>query len=231
MARVNLTFCLNLDRRPDRWERFVAEIRSMGSAWPLPPVVRFAAVDGVLLERPDWWTSSAGAWGCLHSHLATIAAADRAVLESVAIFEDDAFFCPSFPDRYRRFAAEVPDDWDMIYLGGQHLDPKLRPPVPLAGSTEVLVPWAVQRTHAYMVRHTAYRLLLDLLTDLDWVRNVGWFHVDRLLAWIMASGRLKVYCPRQWLVGQEGGSSDIFQQERGPSYFRQPLDLGAIGHG
>ena len=60
--------CINIDRRPERWERMQARFAKVD----LGPVERFPAVDGEKLEVPAGWPESAGAYGCLRSHLAVV---------------------------------------------------------------------------------------------------------------------------------------------------------------
>ena len=117
---------LNLDRRPQRWEAFCARLEKRGD-WPFPEPQRYSAVDGKEIPSDDFppserWKSSPGARGCFLSHrqiLGEVAAGT----ENVLILEDDAFCVKGFGVKVAEFLAAVPDDWDQIYLGGQHLYP------------------------------------------------------------------------------------------------------------
>src|SRR5690349_1383334 len=59
--------CINLDRRPDRWESFSQRLAPAGI--PADRVMRFAAIDGTILPPPPWWKAGRGAWGCHQSHV------------------------------------------------------------------------------------------------------------------------------------------------------------------
>ncbi len=87
-------FCINLDRRPDRWERMQEEFARHG----IDGVQRFSAVDGSAVVLPPHWRHTAGAYGCLLSHVAVIEEARALNAESVLIFEDDTVFDPEFMD-------------------------------------------------------------------------------------------------------------------------------------
>ena len=63
--------CINLDRRPERWERMQARF----AAAAVGAVERFPAVDGGAGGVPASWPYSSGAYGCLRSHLAVVRAA------------------------------------------------------------------------------------------------------------------------------------------------------------
>lgn len=82
-----------------------------------------------------------GTAGCLASHLGvlgTAAAQDRNLL----VLEDDACFTRGFP-----FLSSPPADWDVLWLGGEHV--AAPEPSPAAGWVR---PIELMRTHAYLVR-------------------------------------------------------------------------------
>src|SRR5882724_3330346 len=88
--------CINLDNRPDRWERMTSRLIGHG----INQVVRFSAVDGKTVKIPSEWPHSAGAYGCLRSHLAVVEQARNDAKPSVLIFEDDAVLAPDFSDKF-----------------------------------------------------------------------------------------------------------------------------------
>src|SRR5437870_4024778 len=106
--------CINLDTRPDRWERITARFAEHG----INQVVRFPAIDGKRTEIPPVWHNSPGAYGCLRSHLEVIEQARRDAKPSVLIFEDDTVLAPEFSSRFADYVKQLPDDWDMVFFGG-----------------------------------------------------------------------------------------------------------------
>jgi len=72
MTTLNACFphqvCINLDRRPERWQRVQAQF----AQHQIGPVERFAAVDGAALTLPPLWPRTPGNYGCLQSHLAVV---------------------------------------------------------------------------------------------------------------------------------------------------------------
>lgn len=94
----------------------------------------------------DDYYNKSGVWGCFKSHLelmkrcvkepnfgrpvaagatgwrGTVNHQQNRYVDSpvndVVIFEDDAIFVPDFPRAFARFVRSVPDDWDILYLGG-----------------------------------------------------------------------------------------------------------------
>jgi hypothetical protein len=192
--------CINLARRPDRWSRFSREC-------PIANVERFEAIDckAPTAPRPDWWDAGHGAWGCYLSHQAVLrqAIADGFAGDDVLLMlEDDPVFDAAFEPRVTAFLAAVPGDWDLIYLGGQHLSQRRPQPVNL----EVVRGWKVNRAHAYAVRGSFLRRLAAHLKHCE-DNRVSPAHVDHWMQRLHSVSR--VYCPAAWIVGQHGGVSDI----------------------
>lgn len=210
----DLVVCLNLDRRRDRWVRFV---RGMPTDWPFSRPRRYAAVDGATLPIPlsDW---PPGAWGCLRSHVRIWEEALWQKLDAILVLEDDALFCEGFSQRVQDFLAAVPGDWDQLYFGGEHMTN--RSPAPRVVGDLVLRCTDVNRTHAYAIRASmlaaAYQKLAVWppkgmpLTRLD-------YHVDHKLGELHRSGDWNVYAPREWLVGQATGRSDVMGRKPLPT--------------
>lgn len=195
--------CINLARRQDRWDRF---LRNIPADWPFPPIERISAIDGEKVPAPDWWSSSSGAWGCYRSHLRVIEAALNDDLESILILEDDALFEDDFTSRMAAFADHLPDDWGMLYLGGQHL--KVSSVPPRVVNEHVCVPYNVNRTHAFALRRGTMEAVYRHLSSTRWREG---HHIDHHLGQLVEKQdpRFPVYCPRMWLIGQAAGESNI----------------------
>jgi GR25 family glycosyltransferase involved in LPS biosynthesis len=108
-------FCINLDRRPERWEQMRSKFERCG----VRGVERFAAVDGQQALLPANWSDSPGAYGCLRSHLEIIKEARRLGWPSVLIFEDDAALDPELSEKFSSYFQQVPADWEMLHFGGK----------------------------------------------------------------------------------------------------------------
>lgn len=144
--------CINLDRRPDRWER----VRGRFAVARLGTVSRFAAFDGNGLTPPSWWTDEPGAYGCLMSHLAVVEESRRMKAPGVLIFEDDAMLDPEFAEKLPAYVNQLPSDWDMVLLGGIH------GAQPAAVSDNVVRVTHSLSTFAYALRETIYDAFIAL---------------------------------------------------------------------
>ena len=79
---IDAIYCINLDRRPDRWAKVQKEFRKLGI---VDRVVRLSAFD-----HPD-----NPRIGCILSHRKIIEIAQQKWLKNVLIFEDDINICRS----------------------------------------------------------------------------------------------------------------------------------------
>jgi hypothetical protein len=120
----------------------------------LHSVRRFPAVDGGQVARPAAWTGRPGAYGCLQSHLAVARAARNAGVPCVLVLEDDAVLDAAWRSRLDAAWPQLPDDWDLLYLGCNHF----APPRPVADGLARVV--QAHSTFAYILRHTAYDVFL-----------------------------------------------------------------------
>lgn len=125
-AGIDDAYVINLERRPDRLERL------WGSSPELERrVERWPAIDGrklqltpalsrLLAPNDFFWKKAVS--GCALSHLGLWwkLANETPDVNSYLILEDDVKFQPEWEQRWRAAvdAGHVPDDYDIIYLGG-----------------------------------------------------------------------------------------------------------------
>ena len=163
-----------MDRRDDRLRQWLGQLPR---PWPFPEPERFPAIDGRRLATPPQWRAGNGAWGCFRSHLLILEKCLLEGIDSYVVFEDDAGFADDFPARLRRFVGELPDDWGMVYLGGQHLYAGKHPPQKI--TDHVYRPYNVNRTHAFMVRGRP--AMKTLYRHLNWNEWQTKHHIDHHL--------------------------------------------------
>lgn len=200
-------YILNLPYKPDRRERLSRHLAELG-IFPAERIKWMRAVSGDASPPPAWWKSGNGAWGCLMSHLHTVHDAIMDDLDDFLVLEDDVVFHPRAKEMLTRLLAEVPDDWDQIYLGGQHL----AIPQTVPGSPFVLRGLNVNRTHAFLLRRRAFaKYQQHILHAPDYIAKPG-SHIDHQLGIAHELRLWNVYCPAWWLCGQEAGSSNISGQ-------------------
>lgn len=198
---IDKAFCINLDRRPDRWKGFCTQ------NWPWP-VQRFAAWDAAVSQAPSWWKQGNGAWGCFQSHTTILNMAMRAKWKNVLIMEDDAWKVDDFDRRWKSALADVPDDWDMLYLGGLHLiEAKDRPapdnkwPPPERVTDHVLRGNNINLCHAVAFRDKAIPAILQQVWETAGSLRDRRQHIDYCLG--SMHPRFKTYAIHPWLIRQK----------------------------
>ncbi|WP_425400429.1 glycosyltransferase family 25 protein [Aeoliella sp.] len=220
--------CINLRRRADRWAKFQQQIPA---DWPFRAIERFEAIDGSRVPPPRWYDvgDAQGAWGCLVSHLRVWESALSENVESVLVFEDDAVLCDSFVADVREFLEAVPENWDQIWLGGDHAPGT----IPTRVNDSVFRPDSPIRTHCYAVRSRFMRELYHDVCDFNThgrYPKPALFHVDHQMSRLVREGQYNVYCPARWLVGQLSDISDVSQgvRHQGTAFYNDvnPIQQG-----
>lgn len=201
-------YILNLPYKPERRARLERQLDEL-ALFPPDRIRWMRALSGDLSPGPDWWTSGNGAWGCLMSHVQVVHSAIMDGLENYLVLEDDVVFHLRAKELLERLSAEVPSDWDQVYLGGQHLSE----PRKLLGRPFVFRATNINRTHAFMLRRKVFaRFQQHVLHAPDYMARPG-SHIDHQLGVAHERQDWNVYCPAWWLCGQESGTSNISGQE------------------
>lgn len=109
------TFCINLDSRPDRWEDAQKEFARHSLK-----VERVPGIEGAKMNLDFPPEIKEGAVGCALSQFFCIKYAKQLGLHTFLLLEDDIQFDDNINELYNQYILEVPPNWDMLYLGGQH---------------------------------------------------------------------------------------------------------------
>lgn len=107
-------YCINLDRRPDRWEECCKIFDKMDLK-----VERFSACDGQFIDT-GYGKVYNGELGGTISHSRVIKRIKDEKFDKVLILEDDIEFCENFDDKFKSSVKDLPEDWDLFFFGGNH---------------------------------------------------------------------------------------------------------------
>jgi hypothetical protein len=133
-------YCINLDKRTDRWESAQTEFEKNGII-----VERVSAIEG-------------GANGLLETNKKIFQDAIENNYESILILEDDVEFIDNLQEKFSDAYPNVPQHWNMLYFGGNHV---FGQPVPI--NDYVSVPQKTLASHAIAYKKNAYQKMLDIL--------------------------------------------------------------------
>lgn len=131
--KLDKVFCINLDKRSDRWKKAESDIIKNG----FPSVEKYTAIDGELLsdefmkenmsiraqvevtqpKHSHESISSKGAIGCYMSHTNIWKNMIKNNWKRVAIIEDDGEFDNDFIEKFDETIKEIPDNYDTIHFG------------------------------------------------------------------------------------------------------------------
>ena len=108
-------YCINLDRRPDKYELCLPEFKKLNLE-----VNRVSGVDGrtVTTPSPRW---APGCYGLVLTNIKILTEAIENKFDSILILEDDVMFHENFYEIFNERIKFLPDDWDILYLGGNNI--------------------------------------------------------------------------------------------------------------
>lgn len=191
---------ISLERTPERlaafWEAFPGD-------WPFARPGLLVASDGTREAAPKGWRGGGPAWGCCRSWMRVLeeaiaaGVADDAQAGAVLGLEDDCRFVDGAAERIASAMRAVPEDWEILFLGGQHHRP------PQRVSDELVLCRDTGRTHAVVVRPTFLRTLLAFWQTWD-------THVDHgLQKWAREDETRRFYGAAPWVAYQGANRSTI----------------------
>lgn len=107
-------YCINLDRRTDRWEQCVELFKKYNLT-----VERFSAFDGENLNLGYGKTYDCELAGTI-SHSMVINDIRKNGYNNALILEDDVEFSENFIEQCETSLKELPPNWDILFFGGNH---------------------------------------------------------------------------------------------------------------
>lgn len=204
-------YFINLDKRPKKRGRLEADLGPLKKL--TGDIIRVRAIDGATLSSIDSRIVGAegaddlnraaktfglsltkGAIGCALSHKKVWEEVAETKKARVLILEDDAVILPTFVRTIPKIIAELPEKWDILYLGsGQYeiekrVSPHLARPSRLYGLFGYVVNWRGARR---LLKH-CFPLRYQLDTEL-------WLNFEKL----------KPLVAVPLVVGEKKGVSDI----------------------
>jgi GR25 family glycosyltransferase involved in LPS biosynthesis len=210
-------YVINLDVCPERWGRF----QKCADHYGITGFERYRAIEGDKCPHPHWWRAGNGAWGCMMTHFRLAQDAILDGLDNYLVLEDDACFSDDFTERLPKLMEEVDTldgDWDILYLGGQHLYRETSPPWPYNGSNHLLRCNNVNRTHALAINaRFMVKFSQHIIHAPDYIESKDPMHIDHQLGNLHRD--IKTLAANPWLCGQAAGQSNVNGQKKGEEWW------------
>ena len=197
---LNLNSCIikviNLDSRPDRWERVQEELKTLG----LTNYTRFPAL------------TDGGAWkGSVMSHFRCITEGETGYL---LLFEDDVCFEPNAPHIIAEAVKQLPDDFDMFYMGAN-----VKTPAERYSENLFEVTFGVHTNHAILFSENARNVIRENYhpSNKDYPTFDHWLYMKGL-------SMMKCFVCYPMMAFQKGGLSDVRQEYLDDIYREEMLE-------
>lgn len=173
-----------ISMNPERLKKVAQEFKAIHTTFKPFPGVR-ATRDDVRRFGNDCKVicPADSAIGCLMAHRQVWEYMIQKGMPCIAVFEDDVRFAENFADVFPKAFAELPVEWDLLYLGCQTCaDTTWMDGIICAGfqkmktySPHLVIPPIMIGAEAYIISQRGAQKLLE------WTRNDG-FHLDFLIS-------------------------------------------------
>jgi len=107
-------YCINLDTRIDKWNECEIEFKKLNIE-----VERFSAINGNPLFK-EGMNLNAGNYGLVLTNQEIMIEVALKNYKNVLILEDDVMFINNFYSYFFDKIKSLPEDWDLLYLGGNN---------------------------------------------------------------------------------------------------------------
>jgi GR25 family glycosyltransferase involved in LPS biosynthesis len=188
-------YCINLDRRYDRFLKFKQCIEK----YDLGEFERISAVDGGYLNPREYNSSlKNGELGLLLTNEKILLNAKANNYSSILILEDDCTFTDDILN-YKNLLGFLPKDWDMYYMGGNH-NTHMGLPIPPFVNERVIKISNTYSTHFVAIKNSIYDDVISLIKMYKYPLDVAYTAIQK---------SKNVYCYYPGMAKQISDFSDI----------------------
>jgi GR25 family glycosyltransferase involved in LPS biosynthesis len=190
--RFDKVYCINLEHREDRKNHILSECNK----YELGDVSFFKAFNGNNFLNP--YKISNGCFGLILTNIEIIKEAKNNNYKNILILEDDCYFTREVLNINTYFDA-LPDDWDMLYLGGNH-NTHIGNSPPIVINEKIVKLHSTLTTHFVAINNHMYDVILARLSKFDNPIDVVYTGIQKLY---------NVYSTSKTIAKQLNGYSDI----------------------
>ena len=195
------TYCINLERRSDRWEECLNEFKK----YELTGIDRFIAVDGKKLNQTSSGFMTPSRLALVKTNVNILEDAIKNNYNSILILEDDVEFHNDFLNLFDQFSDQINFQWDLLYLGGNYriIKNKIQ--------QNVLQMEKVFTTHSYAISNNVYKILKKEIGDSinNYINNKRLGVIDVIISNLIKKEKLLCYGFYPKLTWQRTSYSDL----------------------
>jgi len=156
--RFDKVYCISLPHRTDRRENFKKEVEK----FDLGEFEFFEASYGKDLPNPN--NLKLGAIGLVNTTIRLLNYALESNIKTIAIIEDDCCFDDEIKN-IDKYYQQLPNDWDMLYYGGNHNFHWHAAPKPIKVSDNILKLQYTFSTQFVVIKDHLYKPIIDELSS------------------------------------------------------------------
>ena len=169
------TFCVNLERRSDRWDECLTEFEKHS----IDNICKFTAIDGNELPQRSSGFVTPSRLALVLTNIKILEEAIENNYGSILILEDDIEFTDLVNDMGDFFKL-LPEDWDMLYFGGNHnTHMGINPPIIVNEKVSKL--HSTYSTHCVAINKSAFVKIYDRLKKCDNALDVIYVELQNIL--------------------------------------------------
>lgn len=191
---VDNVYLINMDKDIDRLEKITKECYKVNIKFERFSGIKVTDISQNILDKyipkeiqkygPD------GMIGCGLSHLFIWQDAVNKNYKNILVLEDDVYFTDDFNEYLKNVMEEVPDDYDILYLG--YKDSICKAPKD-DNFNYIYKPIFPLLTHAMIISNKGLKKLLKLITKID-------DHIDWKIA--RNEAKLNIYASKKKIINQ-----------------------------
>lgn len=207
-----LHWCISLQRRADR--RFVIE-RTFPTT--ISRILYFLfATDGQDIPQtkvlvPKTQQMNRTSYAVRFTKIAMLRRFLQLKCNYLCVYEDDVILAPTFESVLETALCQLPNDWEMLFLGGVHAEPP-------TGNGGFVRCRNTFDNHCILYNRRGAKKVLSLLIHMP--TRASWS--DREIANAIARGAINAYAPRQFQAWQRCGRSDnAGDRNQGPALYQK----------
>jgi GR25 family glycosyltransferase involved in LPS biosynthesis len=185
-------YVINLKHRKDRKTHITSELKKIRCK-------TYKLIEGINgNDLINTTKLSNGMLGLNQTYLKIYDEWSREKNDSILIIEDDCIFLENFNSELNLYMSNIPDNWEMVYFGGNHN-------YHMGSGTEKINPYCIKLNHTF----TAHCVLLKNYVFEELIQNIKYMTIENDVMMANLQKKYNSYSSAKALTSQLIGFSNI----------------------